>query len=696
MRGLGFAHACDRIAQMTLVRLIGQGRLCECLSDSEESLAVDIFIRRQGFTQLARDEVDRLAPETREMAEAYSAGVNDYLENHSLPWGLRLAGCRPEPWEPADSLLTVLMMSYVGLAQTQQDVEKFLIQLIHDGCDLEKLKRLYAPHLDAVDAELVELIRGLSIVEPLVPPLPDVLPRITSSNAWAVAPARSASGNALQCNDPHLECARLPAIWYEVVMKLPDDYQIGITMPGVPGLIMGRNRNLSAGFTYGFMDMIDYFIEECRGGKYFRESGDQSFRVRKETILRRKHAPVEIRIFENEHGLLECDPHAEAVPDGRYLVRAFSSKLGGTARSLDVLARWPQAKSVAEAQRIVREASISCNWVLADRNGNIGYQQSGLLPARQHSGLHPVPGWKRESAWRGLVPADQLASEFNPPDGIICSANEDRQRPGAPLAINLSQGPYRSRRIRELLEAGDRHTLDGMRAMQRDLFSVQARRFMEILRPLLPDTAAGRILSKWDLLYDAASVGATLFEAFYSKLLETVFGDGLFGRTRWEAFANSTNLLVAYFQRFDEALLSDDPVWFEGRTRDEVFAAVAASVLSDSAVPHRPWGDVRQVMMKNLLFGGKLPPWLNRLAGVDYGPIVLPGNRSTLVQGAIFNSHGRLATFAPSYRFITDLGTDEVATALAGGPSERVFSGMYSIDVPRWLAGEYKRLSGTD
>ena len=519
MRGLGFAHASDRIAQMTLVRLIGQGRLCECLSDTEDSLAIDIFLRRQGFSQLAREEVERLAPETRELVVAYSAGVNEFLQSGSLPWGLRLAGCRPEPWEPADSLITVLMMSYVGLAQTQQDLEKCLIQLIHDGCDLEKLKRLYAPHLDAVDDELVDLIRGLSIVEPLVPPLPAIVPRVTSSNAWAVAPQRSATGSALQCNDPHLECARLPAIWYEVVMKLPDDYQIGITMPGVPGLIMGRNRNLSAGFTYGFMDMIDYFIEECRGERYQREEGDRPFRVRRETIRRRKNPSVEIRVLENEHGLLECDPRADSLPDGRYLVRAFSSTLGGTARSLDVLARWPRAQSVAEAQQIVREASISCNWVLADRHGNIGYQQSGLLPARKHSGLHPVPGWKREFAWTGIVPGDQLASEFNPPDGIICSANDDRQKPGAPLAITLSQGPYRSHRIRELLEGSRAHTLEGMRAMQADLVSVQARRFMEVLRPLLPDSRAGRILAEWDLRYDAESVGATLFEAFYARLL---------------------------------------------------------------------------------------------------------------------------------------------------------------------------------
>src|SRR5262245_53064419 len=132
-RGLGFFHAHDRQVQMLLVRLVGQGRLCECLKDDDESLAIDIFMRQMGLAHTAREEVARLSPSAREYAQAYADGVNDYLNRHARPLEFRLVGYRPEPWEPADTLLTIGVMSYVGLAQTQQDLEKLIIQSIQIG-----------------------------------------------------------------------------------------------------------------------------------------------------------------------------------------------------------------------------------------------------------------------------------------------------------------------------------------------------------------------------------------------------------------------------------------------------------------------------------------------------------------------------------------------------------------------------------
>jgi penicillin amidase len=92
--------------------------------------------------------------------------------------------------------------------------------------------------------------------------------------------------------------------------------------------------------------------------------------------------------------------------------------------------------------------------------------------------------------------------------------------------------------------------------------------------------------------------------------------------------------------------------------------------------------------MKNLLLGGQLPGFL----GFDRGPFGLPGSNSTIVQGALFRAYGRDTSFAPSWRFITDLGTDEARTVLAGGPSARRFSRFYATDVERWLSHRYKRL----
>lgn len=691
-RGLGFFHAHDRLVQLMLVRLIGQGRLCECLKDDDESLAIDIFMRQMGLAATASDEVGRLSRQARDFGQAYADGINEYLRRYSRPLEFRLVGYHPEPWHLADTLLTIGVMSYVGLAQTQQDVEKFLIQAIHQGTSVEKLKKLFAPHLDGLTDEVVDLIRRLRIVDRIVPPLPAALPAVTASNNWAVSAARSATGSALECHDPHLETNRLPAIWHEVVLNSRDNYHAGATMPGVPGVIMGRTRNISAGFTYGFMDMVDYFIEECRGGAYRRADGWKPFHQRRETIRRKNHAAVEIVVRENEHGTLECDSRAAAPEDGLYLCRAYSGRHGGAAQSLAVLAELPEVKSVEEARRILRLVSISCNWVVADRDGNIGYQQSGLLPTRKASGLYPLPGWWSDHAWQGLVPAEGLAWLENPPEGFLVTANDDRNQPGKHLSINLCQGSYRAERITELLSAKPRHTLADMQSIQTDLLSPQARRFMAVLRPLIPETPAGRILADWDLRYDVASRGATVFEAFYRALLGEVFGKGVFGDETWQAFVSTTNLLGAYFQVFDDALLGSDESWFGKRGRDGVFRVVLSDVLSISAEDVWPWGDERQVTMHNLFFGGKLPRIVSRLLGIDYGPLALPGGRATIVQGQIFKSHGRHTTFAPSYRSVCDLGTDEMHTALAGGASGRIFSPLYTSEFARWLRFEYKTL----
>jgi penicillin amidase len=647
-------------------------------------------MRQLGLAHAARDEVASLSPTARAFGEAYAEGVNDYLACHSLPLELRLVGYRPEPWELADSLLTINVMSYVGLAQTQQDIEKLIIQAIHQGAGVERLKKLFAPHLDGLTGEIADLVRRVQLVETVVPVLPIALPAVTASNNWAVAPSRSATGTPLECHDPHLETNRLPAVWYEAVLQADHDYHAGITMPGVPGVIMGRTRAISAGFTYGFMDMVDYFIEECRDGKFRRNDGWKPFQARRETIWRSSQKAVEIIVFENEHGTLECDPRVPAPADGYYLCRAYSAQRGGAARSLGAMAEIAGAKTVTDARRILREVSISGNWVIADRAGNIGYQQSGLLPRRAASGLYPLPGWQSEDAWQGLVPTDELAWIENPPEQFIATANDDRNQPGRPQAINVCQGSYRVERIAELLRAKPKLTVADMKEMQADLFSTQARRFMVSLRPLVPDTPTGRILAEWDLCYDRASRGATLFEGFYQAILRKVFGEGLVGLAIWDAVVSSTNLLGAYFQVFDEALLGQDESWFAERGRDDVFRAVLEDVLSVPLDNVLPWGETRRVMLRNIFLGGKLPAVVSRILGVDYGPISVPGGRATICQGQIFRTHGRLTTFAPSYRSVTDLGRDEVFTALAGGPSGRIFSGLCTTDLARWMNFEYK------
>ncbi len=695
-RGLGFAHAHDRMVQMMLVRLVGQGRLCECIANDDDTIEIDVFMRTMGFDIDAKEDVANLSEDGRRLGEAYAEGVNRFLESHRGPLELLLVRYRPSPWTVADTLLTIKLMAFIGLAQSQQDMEKFLIQALAAGIPKSRLARLVTPHLDGLDEDTVSRLSELQYVEPLLPDVVRFLgaaPTLMASNNWAVSGSRSASGSPLQCNDPHLECNRLPAVWYEALMYTPDDYRMGATMPGVPGLVMGRTSSLSYGFTYGFMDMVDYFLEECRDGACRRQEGFEPLRVRTETIARKGERPLSITVRETDLGVLECDPHEQELSDGFYLTRAWTAHRGGAARSLDALARIPIMRTVPDAQKVVRDVAISCNWLLADREGNIGYQQSGLLPDRRHSGLHPVPAWEKRWHWRGMVTSDRLHSVLNPPEGFLATANDDHNPPSGPLVINLPMGSYRADRIRSLLGKCSACTADDMERIQTDLYSLQAERYMEILRPSLPDSFAGRMLRDWDCRYDRASRGASLFETVYHALLEEVFGRGLFGEEVWNTVISSTAIVADYYHLFDNVLLGDDPTWFGDEGKEGLISRVLGEVLTEVSLEAiTPWGRRQRIVMKNIFFDGRLPKWL----GFDHGPVELHGNRATVVQGGIFISHERQTTFTPSWRFITDLSEDHARTALAGGPSGRRFSRWYTTDVTRWLEGRYKTLDASE
>jgi len=655
-------------------------------------LGIDIFMREMGLARYAKVEALNAAPEGRTLGEAYAEGVNYWLGTNRRPIELIMLRYDPEWWTIADTILTIKLMSYVGLAQSQQDFEKFLIQAVRAGVPAGRLAALTPPHLDGLDEETTELIAKLRYVQPLVPEglrFLSAVPTLMASNNWAVAGSRTESGHPLQCNDPHLECNRLPAIWYETVMHTNDDFRIGATMPGVPGLVMGRTRNLSFGFTYGFMDMVDYFIEQCHDGDYRRGDSFVPLKTRNETIARKGESPLEITVRETDVGVLECDSGEPALEDGFYLSRAWSAHRVGGAASLDALARLPSVTTVSRAQEVVRNVAISCNWLLADREGNIGYQQSGLLPKRKHSGLHPVPAWEEQWLWRGAVAPDQLHSLLNPPEGFLATANNDLNPTNGLLVINLPMGSYRVDRIRALLKEREACTLEDMRHIQNDLYSIQAERFMAVLEPLLPETFAGRLLAGWDFCYNCESRAATLFETVYHALLREVFGNGLLGQEVWDETVSSTAIVADYYHLFDEALLGDDPSWFGEEGRSDLFKRVLEDVLNEVSLDAiSPWGRRQQIVMKNIFFDGRLPRWV----GFDHGPVELPGNRATIVQGGIFTAHNRQTTFTPSWRFITDLGEDRALTALAGGPSGRRFSKWYKTDIKRWLEGDYKTL----
>ena len=520
--GQGYVHALDRGMQLLLMRILGQGRACEFLDASDEMLAVDTFFRRMNWCGGARDTISALSDDTRGYLAAYCDGINAGLQRKS-PWEFRLLGYRPDPWEPEDTALIVRMVGYLTLAQSQAEIERLLIEMIQAGVPLDSLEALFPGLLGELD---IDLVKRVTLGERIVPP--EVLwsvaaPRMMASNNWVVAGRRAASGKPILSNDPHLEVNRLPNVWCELVLRCRERTLMGGSMPGLPGVLVGRSPDLAWGATYAFVDATDSWIEKCRDGACYREAGDswQAFQMRREIIQRRKKAPVEVVFYENEHGVLDGDPRAA----GYYLATRWAPGEGGTA-ALEAIFEIARATTVTEGMAALGKIESAWNYVFADRHGNIGYQMTGLVPRRRAgaTGLVPLPGWKAENDWQEFLSPEEMPRVLNPEEGFIATANDDLNALGKAAPINMPMGTYRAERIRDLLKEREGLTVEDMMTMHFDLYSLQAERFMHHLEPLLPDTPQGAVLKSWDRCYDAASQGAFLFERFYQELVREVFG----------------------------------------------------------------------------------------------------------------------------------------------------------------------------
>lgn len=681
--GLGYCHAMDRGLQILIMRILGQGRACEILDDNDELFEIDKFFRKMNFKKALQEQLDFLNKDDLLILESYSEGINSYLKK-SIPWEFKLLGLKFENWTPKDSILISRMIGYLTLAQSQAEIESFIIQLIKNEISKELLEELFPRQLEGLD---IDLIKKLKQYEPLVPESikwKNIIPKFISSNNWVISGNKTISGKPIMANDPHLETNRLPNVWYEIKLKCaaPSINAAGASMPGLPGLLIGRNENIAWGATYSFMDSVDSWIEDCQDFKYLENGNYIDFNQRKEIIKRKKNKDEEITFYENSRGYISGVPKEK----GYYLSTKWSSLESGS-KSVSSIISILKAKDAKSGSEIMGEIETSWNWVFADKEGNITYQMSGLLPIRKKdiSGLIPIYGWEKENSWQGFYNYKDLPRSINPLEGFFITANNDLNKYGNENPINICMEDYRYQRIKELLEEKEKLNTEDMMRIQSDLYSIQAKKYLERLIPLLPNNYKADILRKWDLKYSIDSKGAYLFELFYKNLLEEVFGS-IFGEKVFNFVFNETGVFIDFYGNFDVILLSEKSKWFNGKTRDEIYKKSIEKSFNEEI---KTWGEKNKLNFTNIFFGGKLPA----LLGFDKNNISIPGSRATVFQGQIYNSAGRKSSFIPSYRIITDLSENNIYTNIAGGPSDRRFSKWYISDLNNWINLKYKKIS---
>jgi len=434
----GYVEAQDRLFQMDGLRRLAGGNLSEIVGRA--ALELDTDSRRLRMRRIAEAAYLSLPPQDRAPLAAYARGVNYFIQTHlhALPVEFTLLGYDPRPWSVVDTILIGLHM-YRDLTTTWKD---------------EILKRDMLAAGDRAKVDFLFPPRSGGELQP-------------GSNAWAVSGAHTASGKPLLCDDMHLEYS-IPGIWYMIHLQAPGLDVSGVSLPGTPSVIVGHNQRIAWGVTNLQFDVQDLYIEnfDPRTGRYLYRGQWEQAREEREIIPVKGAPAMEMPLWITRHGPLYINDAKEHLA-----LRWAAAEPGVFQFPFPELNR---ASSWQEFTRaLARFPGPGQNFVYADVDGNIGYHATGLLPIRQgYTGDVPVDGSSGENEWQGFIPFDQLPSFYNPPSGVIVTANQNPFPPDYPYAVNGNfASHYRSRRIRDLLTARNGWRAADMLTVQKDVYS---------------------------------------------------------------------------------------------------------------------------------------------------------------------------------------------------------------------------------
>ena len=746
-RALGYVVARDRLFQIEMQTRAGGGTLTELVGAA--ALPLDRATRALGMPRAAEARLaaaDTTTPTLR-MATAYAQGVNAWIDGLSprdLPFEYILLGKRPARYGPLQMVHLMHRMGYT-LASSEDELQHLAATARVGREAADALFPVHAPIVepiqpnggsaprrdvavlpppgegDPVAAALLETLGGPE--GRLALGLPARQPDAVGSNNWAVSPSRTASRNALLAGDPHLELT-LPSIWYEVHLVVPDSMDVyGVTIPGLPGVVIGFNRDVAWTFTNVGADVMDYYLEAVDDPdaptRYRLDGAWEALDLREERYLDPAGTVVAVDTLRSTHrGPLR------RVGD-RWISQRWTV-LEGEIREPGVFHQAGQATTTGElldqmAQRFMAPAQ---NMLAADREGTIGIRSTGRYPIRPGDGAGNVlgDGTTRGSDWTGNWAVAEYPQSVSPAQGFLASANQQPMDPmDEPRYMGANwERPWRALRINTLLRRNDVVTAEDMRAYQTDPGSARAELFVPAFleavaattgsapgsNPVaVPDPqgapaappggpaaspslqAAAALLADWDRSYRLDREGTLLFEtamAGLARLLWDEFLEEGLGVERALPSPLPSDMMTAI-------LLYDptSPWWDLGETsavetRDAILTRALEeawdTLVSTHGTPEGRswhWGEHRTAAIHHLL---RIPS-LGRLG------IPMQGGTGTLNPSSGSGTHGA------SWRMVVELGDQVTARAIyPGGQSGHPASRRYDDRLANWAAGRLDSL----
>jgi penicillin amidase len=698
----GFVVAQDRLFQMELWKRSGQGRLAEILGPS--AVKRDVSARLLRYRGDMDAEYKSYSPDTKEILEAFTSGINAYIAEIQKPGGVgfpvefQLAGFKPESWKPEDCLNRMAAYSVTGNGASELHSAQLVALLgpekAAEFLELDPPVKLDpAPGIDfsGLSPALLENLVGSDV------PLHFAETPVQGSNNWTVSGSLTATGKPLLANDPHRVIAD-PSLRYIVHLVAPGWNVIGSGEPGLPGVAVGHNENIAWGFTIFGLDQQDLYLAELNPAdpeQYKTEHGWERMEVKTESIGVRGGTPVTVKLKFTRHGPVLWE-------DGkRALALHWVGAEPGTAGYLGSLAldraeNWQQFEQAMPRWKVPSE-----NIVYADRDGNIGEHSTGLAPLRKNwTGLLPVP----ESSgyeWSGFVPNSELPHFYNPAAGFVATANHKMIPENYRYAVGFQWAPPdRFGRISEVLSDAAKSqrklSVADMENIQNDVVSLPARELQALLKHAAsnaPGTASGplRLLLDWDCAFTEDSVAGTLYEYWVLELRDAVSARVIPADAQKVIGKLSLERIVRELSKPQASVFGQDPeAARDALLLETVHGAEQKLAAKLGADPKNwAWGQVHRASFIHPL--GGIAPDAKTL--FNRGPVSRPGENST-VDATYFGGGSFDQLAGASYREIFDLSDwDNGVGVNVPGQSGQPGSLHYDDLLPLWTQGKYFPLS---
>jgi penicillin amidase len=714
----GYVTAQDRLFQMDVMRRFAGGELSEILG--EDTIKLDREQKVLGLRATAKKSLELASARDRSFFDAYARGVNAYVSSRgsNLPIEFRILRYAPKPWTAEDSVVIAHQM-----------VKDLNYHYFSDALAREKILAKLGPELTAdlyVNRswhDRTPTVMREDVNEPdkapsdsddddddgpdnsvtqreASPGVEDFRP-VNGSNDWVVSGAHTVTGKPLLSNDMHLG-HQMPNLWYEAHLRSGAIDVAGVTLPGMPYVVVGHNQRIAWGFTNVGPTVTDIYIENFNAdGTYQTPKGWVQPEHRAEVIHVEGKPDVNIDVKITRHGPIIT----ELVPgETRQLALRWTIYDGLRIPFFDVNA----AQNWDEFTKAFSQLDApGQNVVYADVDGNIGYHTTGKVPIRAGGdGSLPMSGADDSHEWTSYIPFDKLPNIYNPPSGIIATANGRIAPDNYPHSISAEwEAPWRTARIYHVLESGRKFSAADMLALQTDIQSeatlFAAERLVYAVdhaaKPSARAKQAADLMRSWDGRMLASSAAPTIAENSIREARRLLL-EAKLGTVRPQSGADADSELFksrenkaldwktyTWLQRsvwLENVLLHRPKRWLPEKypNYDELLTAAVEAAVNDPQVPKDltswRWGAFNAVEIQHPILG-KIP-----IISHWSGPGVREQSGSGYTVKAVTRYHG------PSERFTANMADlDQSTLNIVTGQGGNFLSPYYMDQWKAWYEG---------